>query len=117
MSHPKHIDRLKHLNELKEKAKLGGGEKRIEEQHRKGKLTARERIEVLLDRNSFEEIDILVTSPVKFEDAIKKKVIKRARDFIINLVSINDIIKMKKKAGRDKDLFDIAMLKILQKEK
>jgi propionyl-CoA carboxylase beta chain len=60
MSNPKHIDRLKHLNELKEKAKLGGGEKRIEEQHRKGKLTARERIEVLLDRNSFEEIDILV---------------------------------------------------------
>ncbi len=60
MSHPKHTDKLQHLNELKEKAKLGGGEKRIEEQHKKGKLTARERVEVLLDRNSFEEIDILV---------------------------------------------------------
>ena len=60
MTHPKHTDKLQHLNELKEKAKLGGGEKRIEEQHKKGKLTARERIEVLLDRNSFEEIDILV---------------------------------------------------------
>ncbi len=60
MSNPKHTDKLQHLNELKEKAKLGGGEKRIEEQHKKGKLTARERLEVLLDRNSFEEIDILV---------------------------------------------------------
>ncbi len=54
------IDRLEYLKKLKEQAKLGGGEKRIEEQHKKGKLTARERLEVLLDRNSFEEIDILV---------------------------------------------------------
>jgi propionyl-CoA carboxylase beta chain len=60
MTNPKHTDKLQHLNELKEKAKLGGGEKRIEEQHKKGKLTARERLVVLLDRNSFEEIDILV---------------------------------------------------------
>ena len=48
---------------LKEKiaaSKLGGGEKRIEAQHQKGKLTARERIELLLDENSFEEIGGLV---------------------------------------------------------
>jgi len=60
MSKQHEIDRLEYLNKLKEQAKLGGGEKRIEEQHKKGKLTARERLEVLLDRNSFEEIDILV---------------------------------------------------------
>ncbi|MDI6766647.1 MAG: acyl-CoA carboxylase subunit beta [Bacteroidota bacterium] len=60
MSKTKEFDNLQHLNELKEKAKLGGGEKRIEDQHKKGKLTARERLEVLLDRNSFEEIDLLV---------------------------------------------------------
>ncbi len=41
-------------------SKLGGGEKRIESQHSKGKLTARERIDLLLDQNSFEEIGALV---------------------------------------------------------
>lgn len=41
-------------------SKLGGGEKRISSQHAKGKLTARERIDLLLDRNSFEEIGALV---------------------------------------------------------
>ena len=54
----------KELNTLKEKqelAKLGGGEKRIENQHKKGKLTARERIHFLMDEGSFEEIGMLVT--------------------------------------------------------
>ena len=37
-------------------SKLGGGKKRIDAQHNKGKLTARERLEILLDTNSFEEI-------------------------------------------------------------
>ncbi|MBI1807631.1 MAG: acyl-CoA carboxylase subunit beta [Ignavibacteria bacterium] len=60
MSKSKESSKLYELRELKEKATLGGGEKRIEEQHKKGKLTARERLEVLLDRNSFEEIDALV---------------------------------------------------------
>src|SRR5436190_22024123 len=41
-------------------AQLGGGIKRIEEQHKKGKLTARERLEVLLDPGSFEEWDAFV---------------------------------------------------------
>jgi propionyl-CoA carboxylase beta chain len=45
---------------MKEKAKLGGGTKRIEEQHKKGKLTARERLDLLLDAGSFEEIDAFV---------------------------------------------------------
>ena len=52
------------LNNLESKiaeAKLGGGEKRIEAQHKKGKLTARERIHFLLDEGSFEEIGMLVT--------------------------------------------------------
>lgn len=42
-------------------ARKGGGEHRIEHQHQKGKLTARERIEVLLDQNTFEELGMLVT--------------------------------------------------------
>ncbi|MEK9785894.1 MAG: acyl-CoA carboxylase subunit beta [Gammaproteobacteria bacterium] len=41
-------------------ARLGGGEKRIEAQHAKGKLTARERLDVLLDKDSFEEWDVFV---------------------------------------------------------
>ena len=48
------------LIKRKEKAKLGGGIDKIEVQHKKGKLTARERIELLVDENSFEEIDIFV---------------------------------------------------------
>ncbi|MEZ5012464.1 MAG: carboxyl transferase domain-containing protein [Bacteroidales bacterium] len=54
-------DKVKQLIELREKARLGGGEKRIEAQHKKGKLTARERIEILLDEGSFEEYDMFVT--------------------------------------------------------
>jgi propionyl-CoA carboxylase beta chain len=42
-------------------ARLGGGKKRIDAQHARGKLTARERIELLLDRGSFEEFDMFVT--------------------------------------------------------
>jgi len=54
-------DKVKKLIELREEAKLGGGEKRIEAQHAKGKLTARERISLLLDEGSFEEYDMFVT--------------------------------------------------------
>lgn len=49
------------LRELKAMALLGGGKKRIDDQHARGKLTARERVEKLLDPNSFEEIGTLVT--------------------------------------------------------
>jgi len=53
--------KIKELLEKREQAKLGGGEKRIEAQHQKGKLTARERIDLLLDEGSFEEFDMFVT--------------------------------------------------------
>ncbi len=49
------------LKEKTEKALKGGGDKRIEAQHKKGKLTARERLQLLLDEGSFEEIGRLVT--------------------------------------------------------
>lgn len=49
------------LEQKKAEALLGGGEKRIEAQHKKGKLTARERIQLLLDEGSFEEIGMFVT--------------------------------------------------------
>lgn len=47
------------LRKLKQEALLGGGKSRIEAQHKKGKLTARERIDLLLDEGSFEELDML----------------------------------------------------------
>jgi methylmalonyl-CoA decarboxylase subunit alpha len=54
-------EKIKQLVDLREKAKQGGGEKRIDDQHSKGKLTARERITMVLDEGSFEEFDMFVT--------------------------------------------------------
>ena len=51
---------LRELEKRREQARLGGGQKRIQAQHDKGKLTARERIELLLDNDSFEELDMFV---------------------------------------------------------
>uniref|UniRef100_UPI0035AEF6C8 acyl-CoA carboxylase subunit beta n=1 Tax=Paenirhodobacter enshiensis TaxID=1105367 RepID=UPI0035AEF6C8 len=51
-------DILNQLEERRAAARLGGGQRRIESQHKKGKLTARERIELLLDEGSFEEFDM-----------------------------------------------------------
>ncbi|PJR94514.1 methylmalonyl-CoA carboxyltransferase [Ochrobactrum sp. 695/2009] len=52
---------LEQLESRRAEARLGGGQRRIDAQHAKGKLTARERIEVLLDDGSFEEFDMYVT--------------------------------------------------------
>jgi len=54
-------EKLNRLEAMRSEAKLGGGQKRIDAQHDKGKLTARERIELLVDENSFEEFDMFVT--------------------------------------------------------
>ncbi|TVV77219.1 acyl-CoA carboxylase subunit beta [Sphingomonas solaris] len=51
---------LQKLEEKRDQAKLGGGQARIDAQHRKGRLTARERIDVLVDPGSFEELDTYV---------------------------------------------------------
>ena len=57
----KQFEKIKELVALRAKARLGGGEKAIEKQHERGKYTARERIEMLLDKGSFEEMDMFVT--------------------------------------------------------
>ena len=54
----KHI--IDSLEDRRDRARVGGGQKRIDAQHARGKLTARERIELLLDKNSFEEFDMFV---------------------------------------------------------
>ena len=52
---------LDQLEARRQAARLGGGQRRIDAQHAKGKLTARERLDVLLDVGSFEEYDTYVT--------------------------------------------------------
>ena len=54
--------RILELREKRKQSRLGGGEKRIEKQHAKGKLTARERIDLLLDPGTFHELEPFVTS-------------------------------------------------------
>jgi len=55
-----HDHMFKYLDTLRQEAMLGGGEKRVAAQHKKGKLTARERIEFLFDEGTFVEMDMLV---------------------------------------------------------
>jgi propionyl-CoA carboxylase beta chain len=54
-------DALKRLEEMRRQAEQGGGEQRLEAQHQRGKLSARERIDLLLDEGSFQELDRFVT--------------------------------------------------------
>ena len=53
-------DKREELQQLRERSRLGGGVRRIEAQHQRGKLTARERIALLLDEGTFEELDPFV---------------------------------------------------------
>jgi acetyl-CoA/propionyl-CoA carboxylase len=66
-----HEEKIKKLYQLKKLAEGGGGQEKIDAQHSKGKLTARERIEILLDPNTFVEIDKYVTH--RSEEANEKK--------------------------------------------
>ena len=68
-----HNPKIKRLSELKAQSRLGGGEVRIEAQHKKGRLTARERIDLLLDKGSFRELDALVTHRTTDFDLDNKK--------------------------------------------
>ena len=53
-------EKIKELVERRESARMGGGQQKIDAQHQKGKLTARERLDLLLDKGSFEEFDMFV---------------------------------------------------------
>ena len=57
----KQLEKIKQLIANRETARMGGGEKAIEKQHERGKYTARERINMLLDEGSFEEYDMFLT--------------------------------------------------------
>ncbi len=68
-------EKIEKLTELKEESKLGGGKERIEAQHKRGKLTARERIDMLLDPSSFVELDPFVIHRCTDFDIDKKKIL------------------------------------------
>ncbi|MHA1926762.1 MAG: carboxyl transferase domain-containing protein, partial [Candidatus Thorarchaeota archaeon] len=68
-------DKFERLAKMREEAKLGGGEERIKRQHERGKYTARERIEKLLDQGSFVEIDEFVVSRISDFDMDKKRIL------------------------------------------
>lgn len=70
-----YLDRLKELAEREQRAELGGGEERIAKQHAAGKLTARERIDLLLDPGSFVELDKFVVHRCTDFDMQEQKVL------------------------------------------
>jgi propionyl-CoA carboxylase beta chain len=65
--------KIRQLQEIREKSRQGGGQARIEAQHKKGRLTARERIELLLDKGSFREVDAFVEHRTHDFDLNKQK--------------------------------------------
>ncbi len=68
-----HSDKIESFSKKIKQAKIGGGQDRTAAQHEKGKLTARERIDLLLDEGSFSEVDALVTHHYHEFDMQKKK--------------------------------------------
>ena len=68
-------EKTRKLTELREESKLGGGKERIDAQHKRGKLTARERIDMLLDPSSFVELDPFVVHRCADFDMDKKKIL------------------------------------------
>ncbi|MEK7448900.1 MAG: acyl-CoA carboxylase subunit beta [Planctomycetota bacterium] len=66
-------DKLKILKQKRQEALLGGGAERIKKQHEQGKLTARERINLLLDKGTFKELDMFVTHQCTHFEMEKKK--------------------------------------------
>ncbi|MFN8405642.1 MAG: carboxyl transferase domain-containing protein [Anaerolineales bacterium] len=67
--------KIQKLHELKAKSRLGGGEERIKAQHAKGRLTARERLDLLLDKGSFRELDPFIQHRTRDFDLDKQKFI------------------------------------------
>ncbi len=66
--------KIQHMNDLKAQSRLGGGQARIDAQHKKGRLTARERLDVLLDKGSFHEVDAFVVHRTHDFDLDKQKI-------------------------------------------
>lgn len=64
---------------------------------------------------SFEEVDIIIDSPVDFSEAAKDMITVKIGGLVVPVISIKNLIKMKKKSKRDKDLLDIKELQLMRK--
>lgn len=62
----------------------------------------------------YKVIDIVISHPVDFDSAYDRRTVKSVREFKINLISIDDLMVMKKQSGRNQDLSDIELLKKLK---
>lgn len=65
--------------------------------------------------NEFKEVDIIIESPVSFQEARKSAVRIKIDDYILPVISIDNLIKMKEKTGRSVDKLDVAGLKKIKK--
>ena len=74
-------EKLEHLEKLGRKAELGGGEAKLDAQQGKGKLLARQRVALLLDEDSFVEMDRFVTHRSTDETIVDKKILGDGLDF------------------------------------
>jgi len=66
-------------------------------------------------KKSYEEVDIVIDSPVNYKDAVKNSLKVKIKGMNLNIISPEDFIKMKKVSGRDKDLEDIENLKMARR--
>lgn len=67
--------------------------------------------------HTYQEVDIIIDSPVKFEDAIRDAISIKVSGLNLPVISVKNLIKMKKDSGREIDLRDIQELKILRKKR
>ncbi|MCL1981872.1 MAG: methylmalonyl-CoA carboxyltransferase, partial [Clostridiales bacterium] len=69
------MSKLEELRRMKQEIVMGGGQKKIDSQHASGKLTARERLDILFDKGSFVEMDVFVSHRCHNFDMADKKAI------------------------------------------
>ena len=65
-------------------------------------------------KDTYKAVDIVLVHPLDFAKSFQKKTTKKAQGIVINLVSLDDLIKMKSFSGRQQDLSDIELLKKVQ---
>lgn len=65
--------------------------------------------------DELKEVDIIIESPISYDEAKETAIKIKDGDIVISVISIRDLIKMKKKAGRDLDMLDISVLEKIQK--
>lgn len=82
-------EQYKYFQELDKKASLGGGVERVEKQHANGHMTARERIDMLLDKGTFNEIDKFVVHHCT--DFGMEKIISLAMVSFVDMVRLTDV--------------------------